>query len=143
MSEQQQEAGTTPPASEQQASATTAPATASRKIDYRFFFTVVVPSVSVLVAYLTPSPFKEWGLVCLFASIGEIVVFRTTEEFLGTPRAVATVPYSTATLLAVTPFAVWGQGIYQHIGLIVYGVIIGLALFYWLIKVVVDMFLHR
>lgn len=30
------------------------------------------------------------------------------------------------------------QGIYQHIGLIVYGVIVGVALFYALVKAIVD-----
>lgn len=140
MSEQQQEMVTTAPSSGQQQATATTP---SRKPKYSFFFTVFVPSVAALVSYLTPSPFKEWGLACLLASIGVIVLFRTAEEFLDAARARATLPYSIATFLAVTPFAVWGQGIYQQIGLIVYGVIVGVALFYWLVKLFVDAVIHK
>lgn len=102
-----QEGVTVPPSSGQQPATATTP---SRQPKYRFFFTVIVPSVSVLISYLTPSPVKEWGLVCLLGSIGVIVLFRTAEEFLDAARARATLPYSIATFLVVTPFAVWGQG---------------------------------
>jgi hypothetical protein len=147
MSEQQPEVVTAPPSSGQQATTTAVPATPSRQPNYRFFLTVVVPSVSVLIAYLTPSQVKEWGIMGLLTSIGGIVLFRTAEEFLDDARARTTLPYSIATFLVVVPFAIWGQGIYQYIGLIVYGVIVGAACFYSLVKVAVDSFkkefLHR
>jgi hypothetical protein len=144
MSEQQPEKVTAPPQAEQQQATTTpAPAKPLRQPNYGLFFTVIVTTVSAFITYLAPSPFKEWGGAGLLASLGVIVLFRTAEQFLGTPRARATLPYSIATFLVVTPVAVWGQGIYHLVGLVVYFVIVGVALFYWLIKMTVDRFQHR
>jgi hypothetical protein len=144
MSEQQPEKVTASPlVKQQQATTTTTPAKPSRQPNYGLFFTVVVTTASAFITYLTPPPFKEWGLAGLLSSLGVIVLFRTAEEFLGTPRARATLPYSIATFLVVAPVGVWGQGIYHLVGLIVYFVIVGVALFYWLVKIIVDSFQHR
>ncbi len=123
------------------------PTARPRQPNYALFFTVIVPIACYLISYLTPSPFKEWGLVGLLVSLGTLALFRTAEEFLDRARARATLPYSIATFLVVAPFAVWGQGIFQQIGLIMYGVIVGVAIFYALVKVTIDefrkSFLHR
>jgi len=118
----------------------------------RFFtpgviFTIAFPTVCFAIALYTSSPYKEWGLVGAFMSVGTLMLYRAIQECIGTRYANASLPYSIATFLAVVPFGIWETGIVRLVAYIVYGSIIGVTGFYWIVWVTVDEFkkniLHR
>ena len=126
---------------------TTQPSAKGQRPNIVLLFTVVVPIICAILGFLTPSPFKEWGLAGLLISLGSLMLYRAAEQFLGDTRAVATLPYSIATFLVLVPVAIWGTGDYQRIALIVFLTLVGVATFYSIVRIAVDefkkQFLHR
>lgn len=111
------------------------------------FFAVVLPIVCLVIAFLTPSPYKLWGLAGVLSSVGPLILFRAIAQFLDSNRAKASLPYSISTFLVLVPLSIWATGDVQHVALIVYVTIVGVTLFYSLVWVTVDEFkknvLHR
>jgi len=119
----------------------------SQRLTGGLLFTVIFPIVCLIVGFVTPSPYKEWGLAGVLISIATLVLFRTVEQFLSADRAKASLPYSIATFLVLVPCGVWGTGTLQQVAFITFFTIVGVATFYSLVWITVDEFkkivLHR
>ncbi len=135
------------PLNEQPLTTTTVHSTKWPQLTTGLFFAVVLPVVCLVIAFLTPSPYKLWGLAGVFISIGTLILFRAIVQFLDINRAKASLPYSISTFFVLVPLSIWATGDIQRVALIVYVTIVGVTLFYSLVWVTVDEFkknvLHR
>jgi hypothetical protein len=112
-------------------------ATQKNKFPRSFLIWAILPVVPMAIFYYGSEPYKHWGAMFTLVFIGSLIVYRTLQQFLD-ECANAYIPYIVVTFLAIMPVAIFAPFQYSLIAWIVYGVIVGVATFYGIVKITVD-----
>ena len=112
-------------------------ATRQNSFPRSFLIWAILPAVPMAIFYYGSDPYKRWGAMFTLVFIGSLIVYRTLQQFFD-ERANAFIPYVVATFLAIMPVAIFAPSPYSLIAWIVYGVIVGVATFYGIVKITID-----
>lgn len=93
--------------------------------------------VGLVAKFYAPSPWKQWGGVCVLVLTASLLVSRAIQVITGTAK-LAFLPYIIATFLVLAPILVFAQGVPQIVAGIVFITLIGIAGFYWIVAIVVQ-----
>jgi len=89
-------------------------------------------AIALILAFYAPSPWKLWGLYGVLVFTSSQLVWRAIESVAG-KSCFECLPYIVATFLAIVPVMLFAPEQYSHVALIVWGVLIGVAAFYWMV----------
>jgi hypothetical protein len=93
--------------------------------------------VALFAQFYAPSPWKQWGGVCVLVLTASLLVSRAIQVITGDSK-LSWLPYIIATFLVLAPLLVFAQGLAQLVAGIVFAALVGIAGFYWIVAIIVQ-----
>jgi hypothetical protein len=98
---------------------------------------ILLFSIALTAAFFAPAPWKLWVAYGVLVFVSSQFVWRAIQTIAGKPCSEC-IPYIVATFLAIAPVMLFAPEQYSHIALIVWGVLVGAAGFYWAVAGIVH-----
>jgi hypothetical protein len=101
-------------------------------------FIIAVPLMLAMEAFAPAPLYRQLGGAGALVCIASLILFRSVEEIIGTSQAWASLPYAVAAFLVIAPVAIFASGTAQTVAWIVLATITGIAVLFWLVKIILD-----
>jgi hypothetical protein len=103
----------------------------------------VVSSSALLVALVSPNPYKLYGGCALTVCVSAWVLFRALTEVFSLKVAKQLMPCVATAFIILVPIGLFTVGVIQRIAAITFIAIVGIAGFCWIVSAVVKSFMKR
>ena len=103
----------------------------------------VVSSSALLVALVSPNPYKLYGGCVFVVCCSSYVLFRSLTEVFSLRVAKQLAPYVAVAFIILVPLSLFTSGVIQRVAATTFIAIVGIAGLCWMVSVVVKPFMKR